>query len=133
MTTFDGADVSKLSGWIQTSPTTSEADEAAGSYANKYPALFKLVAQLTFTMWSHIIKSPTRKLSCFAKFTLNPYSWPLSQDTPHPWLAPWPRVPFLSLWDFYLSLPSLRISTGLSSFSCHPSDLHQSLVKQHRQ
>ena len=33
MTTFDGVDVSKLSGWIQISPTTSEANKAAGSYA----------------------------------------------------------------------------------------------------
>ena len=73
MTTFDGVDVSKLSGWIQISPTTSEANKAAGSYANKCPASFRLVAHFTFAMLSHILKIPMQKPSLFAKSTLNPY------------------------------------------------------------
>ena len=57
----------------QTSPTTSKTDEATGSYANEYSASFKLAAQLTFTMLSHVLKSPTQKSLPFAKSTLNLY------------------------------------------------------------
>ena len=41
-------DDSKLSRRIQTSPVTSEADEAVGSY--EYPASFKLVSQILHRM-----------------------------------------------------------------------------------
>ena len=47
--------------------------KAAGSYANKCPASFRLVAHLTFAMLSHILKSPMQKPSFFTKSTLNPY------------------------------------------------------------
>ena len=56
---IDSNDNSKLSGRIQTSPATSEVDEASGSYANEYPALFKLAAQITFAMLSYVLKNPT--------------------------------------------------------------------------
>ena len=52
---INGNNDSKISGRFQTSPTTSEADEASGSYANEYPASFKLVAQITFAMLSYIV------------------------------------------------------------------------------
>ena len=70
---IDGVDDSKPPGRIQTSPATSEAKRAAGSYANKCPASFRLVAHLTFSMLSHILKSLMQKPSLFAKSTLNPY------------------------------------------------------------
>ena len=57
----------------KTSPTTSKADKATGSYANEYSASFKLVAQLTFAMLSHVLKSPMQKSLPFAKSTLNLY------------------------------------------------------------
>ena len=57
----------------QTSPTTSKADKATGSYANKYSTSFKLAAQLTFAMLSQVLKSPTQKSLPFAKSTLNLY------------------------------------------------------------
>ena len=55
---INGVDDSKPLGGIQTSPATSEANKIAGSYANKYPTLFRLVAHLIFAMLSHILKSP---------------------------------------------------------------------------
>ena len=64
-------DNSKLFGRIQTSPATSEADKASGSYANKYPASFKLAALITFTILSYILKNPTRRPTPFSKSTLN--------------------------------------------------------------
>ena len=70
---IDGNSYSKLLGRIQTSPATSEAGEASGSYANKYPASFKLAALITFAMLSYILKNPTRRPTPFSKSTLNPY------------------------------------------------------------
>ena len=57
----------------QTSPATSKANKATGSYANEYSASFKVVAQLTFAMLSHVLKSPMQKSVPFAKSTLNLY------------------------------------------------------------
>ena len=68
----DGSDF-KLAGVVQASPATSEADEAVTSVATEYPTPFKLAAQLTFEMLSHVLKNPTRKAAPFARSTLNPY------------------------------------------------------------
>jgi protein SMG6 len=55
----DGSDL-KLTGAIQASPATFEADEAISAMTDEYPTPFKLATQLTFAMLSHILKSPTR-------------------------------------------------------------------------
>ena len=68
---IDGNNDSKLSRGIQTSPATSEAEEVSGSHTNKYLALFKLAAQITFAMLSYILKNPTRRPTPFSKLTLN--------------------------------------------------------------
>ena len=68
----DSADL-KLTTAVQASPATSEADEAASAMADEYFIPFKLTAQLTFAMLSHVLKYPTRKSSPFARSTLNPY------------------------------------------------------------
>jgi hypothetical protein len=68
----DGTDL-KLARAVQVSPATSEADEATTGMATEYPTPFKLVAQLTFAMLSHVLKNPTRKASPFTRSTLNPY------------------------------------------------------------
>jgi protein SMG6 len=63
----------KLTMAAQASPATSEADEAASAMVDECPIPFKLAAQLTFAMLSHVLKYPTRKPSPFARSTLNPY------------------------------------------------------------
>ena len=68
---IDGSDDSKLLRGIQTSPATSEAKEASGSYTNEYLALFKLAAQIMFTMLSYVLKNPTGRPTPISKLTLN--------------------------------------------------------------
>ena len=136
---IDGVDDSKLSGRIQTSPATSEADEAAGSYTNEYPALFKLAAQLTFAMLSHVLKSPTQKPSPFATSTLNPYTTivPTSLATISKHLAslstlecavPWDElVTFVTIIprSVMLSIKLARANDGL----CSQADVHRFLTR----
>ena len=118
---INGVDDSQPLGRIQTSPTTSEADEAAGSYTNECPTLFRLVAHLAFSMLSHVLKSPMQKPSLFAKLTLNPYMTivltflatisrhPASLST-HKCNVPWDK-----LATFFTTVPhSVILSQGLN-------------------
>ena len=88
---------------------------------NEYPALFKLVAQLTFAMWSHILKSPTWKLSHFAKFTLNLYVTIVLT-----FLATISRHPtFLASTVAWAALP---ITLGLLSILAFIENIHWTVV-----
>jgi hypothetical protein len=61
----EGSDL-RLAAAVQPSPATSEADEAVSTMVDEYPAPFKLAAQLTFSMLSHVLKNPTRRASPFS-------------------------------------------------------------------
>lgn len=50
------------------SPALSEATSTI-----EYPLPFKLALELTFSMFTHVLRNPTRKALQFAKSTLNPY------------------------------------------------------------
>ena len=54
---------------VQVSPAMSDAE----TDSPEHPAPFKLALQLTFAMFSHVLRHPTRKSSPFARSTLNPY------------------------------------------------------------
>ena len=58
---------------MQVSHTTSEVDEPVYTIANEYPATFKLTAQLTFAIFSQMLKNPTLKALPFTWSTLNLY------------------------------------------------------------
>jgi protein SMG6 len=58
---------------VQASPATSEVDEAASAMADEYLILFKLAAQLTFAMLSHVLRHLAPKPSPSARSALNPY------------------------------------------------------------
>jgi protein SMG6 len=58
---------------VQASPATSEADEAASAMADEYLISFKLAAQLTFAMLSHVLRHLTPSPSPSARSALNPY------------------------------------------------------------
>ena len=114
-------DIDDFKGKNQTSPATSEADEATGSYANEYPASFKLAAQLTFAMLSHVLKNPMRKSSPFAKPTLNPYMTIvltfLATISRHPAsLSTLERtIPWDKLATFFATVPrTVMLSQGLN-------------------
>jgi hypothetical protein len=61
----DGSEL-RLTAVVLPSPATSEVDEAVLKIADQYPAPFKLVAQLTFSMLSCVLKNPTQKALLFA-------------------------------------------------------------------
>lgn len=117
----DDTDNHKLStGAIQASPATSEVDEVVPT-AEEYPAPFKLAAQLTFTVLSHVLKNPSRKASPFAKATLNPYITVvltfLSIIAKHPaTLSSLERsIPWDDLASFFATVPrNVMLSQGLN-------------------
>jgi hypothetical protein len=116
----DSADL-KLAAAVQASPATSEADKAVSAMADDYPTLFKLAAQLTFAMLSHVLKHPTRKPSPFARSTLNPYLTivltfltTLSKHTAA--LAVLERsIPWVDLAKFFTTVPrNVMVAQGLN-------------------
>ncbi|KAK0210568.1 hypothetical protein DFS33DRAFT_302757 [Desarmillaria ectypa] len=54
---------------VQVSPALSEMEADSG----ELPYAFKLALQITFTMVSHVLRRPMRKISPFARSTVNPY------------------------------------------------------------
>jgi protein SMG6 len=58
---------------VQASPATSEVDEAASAMADEYLISFKLAAQLTFAMLSHVLGHLAPKPSPSARSALNLY------------------------------------------------------------
>ena len=119
MDTDDSADLKPVAA-VQASPATSEGDEAVSAVVNEYPTPFKLAAQLTFAMLSHVLKNPTRKTSPFARSTLNPYLTVvltfLATLSKHPaMLAVLERsIPWAELAMFFTIIPrSVVVSQGL--------------------
>ena len=117
----DGSDFNLLAGVVQASPATSEVDEAVTSMTTEYPTPFKLAAQLTFEMLSHVLKNPMRKAAPFAQSTLNPYLTIiltfLATLTKNPaTLAVLERsVPWDELAQFFTTIPhTVTVSQGLN-------------------
>jgi protein SMG6 len=114
----DSADL-KLVVAVQASPATSKGDEAVSAVVNGYPTPFKLVAQLTFVMLSHVLKNPTWK-SPFARSALNPHLTVvltfLTTLLKHPAMLAVLKqsIPWAKLAMFFTIIPrSIVISQGL--------------------
>ena len=114
---------SLLSGGQQISPAVSEAGVEDTQHEDDYdrPPSFKYALQLTFAMLSHVLRRPTRKVSPFARSTLNPYLIVLltflSTVLRHPsTLAVLERsIPWEELAKFFATIPrGIMNSQGLS-------------------
>jgi hypothetical protein len=116
---MDVDDTGDLKSLMEALLAATDIDDTQTGY--QYPVSFKLAVQIMFSMLSHVLKNCTRKVSPFARATLNPYLTVIltfiSTISKHPaTLAilersiPWSQPASLLLSPVMLCLP--RVSTS---------------------